>query len=116
MLKQIHASTNIIMDDCEPDLISKQRYRGVQKLFKTGCRGCDDLNYTHVLCAKCKEDAVLTDTTVLEDKIKELMDEMYPAMDVDGNKDNSGMKRVNSDEDENATNQKKQALDGAALS
>ena len=116
MLKQIDASANIIMDDCEPDLISKQRYRGVQKLFKTGCRGCDDLSYTHVLCAKCKEDAVLTDTTVLEDKIKELMDEMYPAMDVDGNKDNSGIKRVNSDEDENAANQKKQALDGAALS
>ena len=118
VLKQIHAKKDIIMDECFEDVVSKQRYRGVQRLFKTGCRGCDDLTFTHFLCAKCKVDAASTDTTKLEEEIQKLMDELYPAMDVDekgGSGEKRGLSDGNDDNDGNENN-KRPALDAATES
>ena len=56
----------------------------------------------------------MTNTTVLEEKIRELREEMYPVIVVDCNKDNR--KGVNSEEDGNAANEKKKALDGVVFS
>ena len=92
MLTQIHEQIDIILPDCEGDLISSQKYRGVQTLFKTGCRGCNDLTYTHYLCTQCKQDASLVDTLKIEQDIQKLTDEMFPPMG-----EGTGQKRSSDD-------------------
>ena len=102
MLNQIHATKGIIMPDCESDMISSLRYRGVQTLFKSGCRGCDTLTYTPFLCDDCKENASVVDTLILDEEIRKLTDEMFPPM--------SG-KRSCENNDDNVNDPKKPALD-----
>ena len=94
ILTQIHEEIQIILPDCNGDLISSQRYRGVQSLFKTGCRGCDDLTYTRYLCTGCKQNASLLDTSNIEQEIQKLTDEMFPPIAVS---EGSGQKCSNDD-------------------
>ena len=102
MLMQIHAVKEIIMPDCENDILSNQRYRGVQTLFKTGCRGCDTLSYTNFLCETCKENASVVDTTKIEDDIKKLMDEMFPPMNEVNMAEVNGSKHTIDNKDDDA--------------
>ena len=78
IIKQIHTAKNIIMKDCLEDVLSPQIYRGVQSLFKTGCRGCNKLEFTPFLCTECREKAKLIDTSEIEADIKKLKDELFP--------------------------------------
>ena len=100
MLAQLHAVKQIIMPECETDVLSNQRYRGVQTMFKTGCLGCDDLSFTQFLCDSCKENASVADTTKIEDDIKKLMDEMFPPMNEVDMSEVNGVKRTNDGKDD----------------
>ena len=115
MLTQIHAVKEIIMPDCENDVVSNQRYRGVQTLFKTGCRGCDTLSYTNFLCDTCKENASVVDTVKIEDDIKKLTDEMFPPMNEVDMSEANGVKRTNdSNDDDDDANARKIARGASA--
>ena len=115
MLTQIHAVKEIIMPDCENDVVSNQRYRGVQTLFKTGCRGCDTLSYTNFLCDTCKENASVVDTLKIEDDIKKLTDEMFPPMNEVDMSEVNGVKRTNdSNDDDDDANARKIARGASA--
>ena len=100
MLAQLHAVKQIIMPECETDVLSNQRYRGVQTMFKTGCLGCDDLSFTQFLCDSCKENASVADTKKIEDDISKLMDEMYPPMNEVDMSEVNGVKRTNDGKDD----------------
>lgn len=80
IVKQIHAAKNVIMKDCLDDVLSPQIYRGVQSLFKTGCRACGSLEFTQFLCKDCKEESKMVDTTLIEAEIKKLRDELFPTV------------------------------------
>ena len=88
VLQQINAAygEDIILTDCQDDLVTKRIYRKVQSLFKVGCRGCDDLHFHHSLCDNCKEEALKIDTTILQQQINKVKEEMYPVIVSRGNK------------------------------
>ena len=65
-LKPIHEKKEIIMSDCDGDLIPLLRYLGVQLLLKTGCRGCKNLTYTIFLCTDRPENAKGAKTTKIK--------------------------------------------------
>ena len=91
---------HLIMQDCMEDIVFPQKYRKVQTVFKVGCRGCDSYDYTPTLCTPCKEAARNADVTKIEARIKELKEEMYPAMNGDIEMmDQKGLKRSSSNGD-----------------
>ena len=96
ILKQIHAKKEIIMPDCDADLISPLRYLGVQSLFKTGCRGCNKLTFTKFLCNDCREKATGVNTTKIQQDIDRLTNEMNPPM-IGAETTDNGRKRPNED-------------------
>ena len=83
ILDQVHDLTTIIMDDCRDDATLPVKYRQVQSVFKSGCRGCDCLDYTPTLCPTCKHNADSADTTILSGMIDRYMSLLYPPMDID---------------------------------
>ena len=78
VVKKIDASKPIVLSDREEDTVLAAKYRGVQSIFKVGCRGCEDLNFTRSLCDKCQEDAQVVDVTALEEDIRLLKEQMFP--------------------------------------
>jgi hypothetical protein len=101
ILKQIHALQKIVMKDCMDDAIAPGKYKCVQSLFRTGCRGCDSLQYTQYLCNDCRNAAKETDIVHLQESIKTLHEEMFPQpapTDIEM-MENKGMKRPSSDDD-----------------
>ena len=118
MIKQIHEKKEIVMDGCDDDIVSINRYKGVQTLFKTGCRGCDNLTYTPYMCSKCKEDSLTVDITALKEEIETLTKEMFPSVnevEMEQESGVSGNKRGTSDVDDNEFNSnKKPALEAAS--
>lgn len=105
ILKQINVTNNIIMKDCLGDVISPQKYRCVQSLFKTGCRACESLEFTPFLCSSCKGKAKLADTSEIAADIKKLRDELFPPIEVEMvNVDNTsnGIKRSIEETDGNS--------------
>ena len=103
IIKQIDASKNVIMDKCDDDIYLPAKYRGVQTLFKVGCRGCQRKDYNPFLCDTCHEDAKAVDTTVLVSEIKRLTEEMFPPINDEDDEMNRAYKRdrSNSNGDEN---------------
>ncbi len=81
VVKQINAVKNIILPQGEDDTVLAAKYRGVQTIFKVGCRGCDDLNFTRSLCAQCQEDALKIDVATLENEIRNITEKMFPQME-----------------------------------
>ena len=100
LIKQIHSTTSIIMKNCLDDVLSPQIYRGVQSLFKTGCRACSKLEFTPFLCNDCKDNSKLVDTTKIDAATKVLRDQMYPQMNID----TTGIKRGREEENNDVGN------------
>ena len=82
MIVQINDAVDneIILPQCEDDTTLPTKYRQVQPLFKTGCRGCNTVEYTPTLCSSCKDKAKDVDTKHLTEKIEMLRQQMYPTM------------------------------------
>ena len=117
IIKQIHEKKDIIMEGCDDDIISINRYKGVQTLFKTGCRGCDNLTYTPFMCSRCKEESLTVDVSSLKEQIQTLTKEMFPSTNEVEMLESgvSGNKRGSSDDNDNESNtHKKPALDAAS--
>ena len=116
IIKQIHEKKDIIMEGCIDDVISINRYKGVQTLFKTGCRGCDDLTYTPFMCNRCKEESLTVDISSLKEQIETLTKEMFPSTNEVEMQESgvSGNKRGNDDNDNDSNTNKKPALDAAS--
>ena len=88
----------IILDDCRDDATLPVKYRQVQSVFKSGCRGCHNLEYTPSLCVTCKQEAQKEDISILTGMIDARMSILYPPMDIsEGAKDAN--KRSSSDID-----------------
>ena len=83
IIDQINASKKIILDNCRNDVTLPVKYRQVQSVFKAGCRGCENLDYTSSLCAACKQCADSADTSVLFEMIEKHRSQFYPPIDVE---------------------------------
>ena len=81
IVKQIDAVKSIILPQGEDDTVLAAKYRGVQTIFKVGCRGCDDLKFTKSLCTQCQEAALKIDVATLEDEIRNITEKMFPQME-----------------------------------
>ena len=94
---------NIILTGCSDDVVLPTIYRQVHSVFKSGCRGCDNLEYTPFLCETCKEAAKEMNTDDLQKRIKDLKDQLFPPIqnDVEMESTRNGRKRDLSSEDEN---------------
>ena len=106
ILRQISAKIPIVLDDCsEDDTTLPLKYRGVQTIFKVGCRGCDSLAFTRSLCATCVAAAHSLDIQGIEERIRILKEQTYPAIDVnmaDPNKKRAYQGDENEPDDPNA--------------
>ena len=78
MIKQIDAIHPLILPDCEEYTVGAAKYRGVQTIFKVGCRGCNLNEFTATLCNECQESSRGTDVSEIEEKIRILREEMFP--------------------------------------
>lgn len=117
MVLTIHAENNnaIIMQDCQDDVIHPRKYRGVQTLFKTGCRGCDDLGYNPYLCSACRERAKIVDISKLEEDISKLKDELFPLMDHDVDmRENNASKRLHNDSEDDVEKKAAKTVKGSS--
>lgn len=84
IIKQIHQNVgDLIMDNCEPDVICPMKYRQVKPVYKVGCRGCDNLDYAATLCQECKVAAKEVDVRLLEDLIRNLEAKLFPPIEID---------------------------------
>ena len=102
IIDQIDASKKVVLEDCRDDVTLPVKYRQVQSVFKAGCRGCDNLDYTPSLCATCRQEAQETDTSILTGMIDARMNILYPPMDVEMKENKDANKRTASDvHDEN---------------
>ena len=101
---QLHMAKGekLVMNECLEDIVFPLKYRKVQTVFKVGCRGCDNLEYTPTLCTSCKDLAKAVDISQLEARIKTLKDEMFPIISDVVMMDQKGQKRSNSDNDDPA--------------
>ena len=74
VLDQIDAALNkeIILEGCHDDAVLPRKYCQVQAVYKVGCRGCDNMEYTARLCAACREEAKQMDTKSLEERIEKI--------------------------------------------
>ena len=81
MLKQIDDITKIMIPEGEDVAVLAPKYRGVQSIFKVGCRGCDNLNFTRSLCTECENEAQNVDVTLLEEQIRILTEQMFPVIE-----------------------------------
>ena len=70
------------MENCDDDTTYPQKYRQVECLFKSGCRGCNDYTFTRYLCKKCEETANTIDVTPLQERINALKERMFPQIQV----------------------------------
>ena len=93
ILDQIHQATNIIMDDCRDDATLPVKYCQVQPVFKSGCRGCDRLDYTPTLCLTCKQNAESLDTSILSRIIDKHKARLFPPIEIDNPRVKEGHKR-----------------------
>ena len=102
MIDQIHSGkeNGIILENCEDDVVIRPKYRQVHAVFKAGCRGCDNHEYTPLLCKSCEEEAKGVDITSLQEKIIELKDQLFPAIDDVEMKEGINGKRFHRDNDE----------------
>ena len=99
ILQQINSTKQIIIDQFADSTTLPAKYRGVQTLFKVGCRGCDSTEFTHSLCEDCATAAAALDITEIERHISEIHETMYPRLnDVEMNE--RGRKRSNSSDGE----------------
>ena len=80
IIDQIDAKKEIVLPKCRADTTLPLKYRGVQTLFKVGCRGCNSLDFTRSLCDQCIETSKDIDTNELEEQIRVLKEEMFPAI------------------------------------
>ena len=106
IIKQINAVKHVVLKDCEEETVLPLKYRGVQALFKVGCRGCDNLDFTRALCDVCMQGATETDTSTIERDILDLTNQMFPDLPMvvqDDSEDVSvtGNKRTLSNSEEN---------------
>ena len=99
IIDQIHQVKKIILDDCRDDATLPVKYRQVQSVFKSGCRGCDNLEYTPSLCVTCKLEAQKVDISVLTGMIDARMNVLYPPMDIDSRNTKDVNKRSSDDTD-----------------
>ena len=100
IINQIHAKIPIILTDCEEDDTTyPSKYRGVQTLFKVGCRGCDSPEFTRSLCTTCIANANKQDTTEIIQRIQNLHEQMYPPVQTDVDMKDANKKRVLDDDD-----------------
>ena len=81
-MQQINTAMNneVIMENCENDIVAHMKYSKVHPVYKIGCRGCDIIEYTPHLCAACKRIAQTVDVKELEDSIQKITEEMFPSM------------------------------------
>ena len=106
VLDQIDAALNkeIILEGCRDDAVLPRKYCQVQAVYKVGCRGCDNMEYTARLCAACREEAKQMDTKSLEDRIEQIRTILYP----ENNKSNKrGHEGSDTDDDGDKTQAKK---------
>ena len=47
-------------------------------MYKVGCRGCDNLDYTPYLCVACEQEAKSVDVSKLMTMIEHIRDTMFP--------------------------------------
>ena len=89
MVKQLDSFFNgeIVLEGVEDSELTTRRYGKVETLYKVGCRGCDNLDYTPFLCTDCRETAENTCTDRLMQLTKAAEDEMFPQMEVETTKD-----------------------------
>ena len=111
IINQIHAKKPIVLSDCRSDDTTlPSKYRGVQTLFKVGCRGCDSLEFTRSLCNTCVENAKVLDTTEIEGRIRLLRDQMFPPVETNevqmNDIDNNNKRGLSDDDDVNDPNSK----------
>ena len=82
IIQQIDTAVgNVIMEDCQDDIVVPLKYNKVQALYKVGCRGCERKEYTSTLCEQCKDTAKGADIQPLVSRIEKLIEEMYPNVD-----------------------------------
>ena len=81
IVEQIHVALNeeVILDGAKDDVTTPLKYSKVQPIYKVGCRGCENLEFTPDLCVSCKEVAQAVDIQQLQDMICKLTDELFPA-------------------------------------
>ena len=78
MIKQIDTIQPLILPDCQDYTVDQAKYRGVQTIFKVGCRGCDLKEYTATLCNECQERSREIDVNEITERIRVLREEMFP--------------------------------------
>ena len=100
IVKQIHQNKNIILPDCEEDTVVEMKYRGVQTIFKVGCRGCDSMLHTRSLCNECKNAALDIDVGDIEKEIADLRQQMYPAITPSVEVSNKNKRGLNNESDD----------------
>ena len=103
IVKQIDQHKNIILPDCEEDTVVEMKYRGVQTIFKVGCRGCDSMQHTRALCEECKNAAAEMDVSEIEREITELRKQMYPAIPPSADVSNKCKRSLNQESDDDVT-------------
>ena len=69
----------IILNGAEKEITTSRKYSLVQPIYKVGCRGCDNLEYTPHLCRKCKIEAETVDFSYLDEIVKNIQAELFPA-------------------------------------
>ena len=65
----------------------------VQPVFKSGCQGCDHLDYTLMLCLTCKQNAESLDTSILSRIIDKHKARLFPPIEIDNPRVKEGHKR-----------------------
>ena len=83
MIQQLHQAFNeeIIVDGAEEGDLTTRKYGKVQAIYKVGCRGCDNHNYTSFLCTECKNSAPESNIERLLQLLKVAEEEMFPEVD-----------------------------------
>ena len=81
MIRQINESgNNIIMEEAKEEITTIKKYSQVYPVFKVGCRGCDNLEFTSHLCSTCLDRCEQVDTAYLSKIIEEIQNTSYPEM------------------------------------
>ena len=86
--------TSVVMKDLETqlkvelilapdDVVTDRRYSQVQSCYKVGCRGCEYRQYTASLCARCMENAKVTNIDRITALIKEIHGQEFPSAEED---------------------------------
>jgi hypothetical protein len=105
ILQQINGRKKIIIEQFGDSTTLPAKYRGVQTLFKVGCRGCETTEFNHSLCEDCTTAAAAIDITEFERQITELHETMYPQLN-DVEMRERGKKRSNSSDGKVTGNKK----------